>query len=654
MKPKLLTLFVVLFLAAAALLVLIYGVWLVGRKGSPLVLINAPSTGDQLKVREPVLVQATASDDAGVDTLELWGDGVLLAVEKSSLPGGSRLLPLVDYWHPSAAGAHTLIARAITHDGRKGQTMVQVSVAEGLAATPGPYTVGEGETLAQIAEAFNLEPADLQGANPGLGDAPPAGSVISLPPPSDSEADRPEGAPLTSDYAPPDPLEPMLRAPLVELFKPVSMRYAGRTLGRPIGLTELSLEVDRSYEGVYCYAALGDGAFDRIPADGFLTHSDGLRWAPAEGDWPAGIAPAGGGALRVQLNCLGYVGSPTGGVVYDLGTIDVSHPRAEWDGRPLAQEAVGPGGSFRLTYAIKGGGAPVPTPMGADPALIADGGCGLGEGFYEGRVVCRLEWAFEGDVIPDWVRGYRVFRNGALYTTILSPETMDLSLYDGAREVPLCGTQDEFYVVAYGDGGWLLASNTVLLSDPVCGERSRQAAVFLENLMPICLRAETVDIGLHTWGLGAPRDAEGNLIWEDPCSDPSNPDSWPEMVDWCRAYGSIAVNGMRIHSWCDGLNSGTLYRLPGRGFGFLLEPDETLTISLNYYDSDLSSSDDQLCGGQEVYPRETLDAVMALPDRRHEFEAAFPAEYGTCLLRFILEVLPPEEAAQPPAPIIIP
>lgn len=451
-----------------------------------------------------------------------------------------------------------------------------------------------------------------------------------------------------------------------DLLEPARLELSGLSAGRPLRVEELSLEVDKAYGGVYCYASLDGGLFDRLPSSGFMTNVESLRWSPGASGLPVAIIPASQSSLAMRINCLGYQASSSGGTIFDLGTLDATHACTEWDGRPFAAEAHGSGGWFRLSYAIRASAASTPTPgpagTPAPPALILYGGCyEPGERAFITETTCMLEWSFEGGIVPDWVEGYRIIRNGALDTTLFNRDTMYILLYDDAREIPLCGTTDDFYVVAYGGSTTPVASgNRVTLSDPLCRNRSRVAAVYLMALNPQCLKAESIDPPLRAWYIGGHRDADGNLIWGENCSDTSSPDLWPEMIDWCPASGRIAVNGTPIFGWCDYFNSGTIYRLqnpradPGRGYGFNLNPTDNLTISATFMDVDMSSADDPLCTGNYEITPETLDAIMASSSRSQVFEADFPAEYGVCLLRFLVQVIPPEEADQPPAPIIIP
>ncbi|MBN1180346.1 MAG: thrombospondin type 3 repeat-containing protein [Anaerolineae bacterium] len=132
---------IVLVLVAACLLVAVAG--LVGysmlqrqqserqAEGGPAVQFSSPPAGEPVAVGEMVVVHAVASDPAQVTRVELWIDGQLHQAQDTTLPGGISPFPLVSYWQPSAAGMHTLTARAFNAQGAHAQAvLVTEAVAE--------------------------------------------------------------------------------------------------------------------------------------------------------------------------------------------------------------------------------------------------------------------------------------------------------------------------------------------------------------------------------------------------------------------------------------------------------------------------------------------------------------------------------------------
>jgi hypothetical protein len=117
---------------------------------SPVVLINSPRYGDQVEVGEEVLVRSIARDEGKVARVELWVDGQLQKAQDSTLPGGASPFPLLARWRPSSPGVHTLVVRAFSSRGRRGQASINVGAVE-LADR-------DGDRVADDADACPDEP----------------------------------------------------------------------------------------------------------------------------------------------------------------------------------------------------------------------------------------------------------------------------------------------------------------------------------------------------------------------------------------------------------------------------------------------------------------------------------------------------------------
>ncbi len=78
----------------------------------PAIAIRSPSQGQQVAVGQPVALHAVAEGEVRAVRVELWVDGQLLEVERSSVPDGTSPLPVHANWRPATAGPHTLAARA--------------------------------------------------------------------------------------------------------------------------------------------------------------------------------------------------------------------------------------------------------------------------------------------------------------------------------------------------------------------------------------------------------------------------------------------------------------------------------------------------------------------------------------------------------------
>lgn len=96
------------------------------RTTPPLVLIQAPRSGEKIDGGQETTIHAIARGEQKVKRIELWVDGKLQDAQNSSVPGGVSPLPIVTQWRPSGPGPHTLIARA--YDVRNGQAQASINV----------------------------------------------------------------------------------------------------------------------------------------------------------------------------------------------------------------------------------------------------------------------------------------------------------------------------------------------------------------------------------------------------------------------------------------------------------------------------------------------------------------------------------------------
>src|SRR5688572_25811067 len=81
------------------------------------VSVDEPFNGDLAEVNQPRIVRASTEHTGGVQRLELYADGALMASEEADDSSDSTLLILVGSWIPLNAGRHILIARAYAPDG---------------------------------------------------------------------------------------------------------------------------------------------------------------------------------------------------------------------------------------------------------------------------------------------------------------------------------------------------------------------------------------------------------------------------------------------------------------------------------------------------------------------------------------------------------
>jgi len=175
----------------------------------PIVLVTRPVSGSSATTGSYLPVSASAFGRRPIKRTELWVDGELKETQNSDQPEGfstfnAQFIPAV----PSE-GPHMLFVRAVNIDGVVGQSP-PVTFISGPKPGPGQLVyavhVGTNETLASIGSLYGTDPATLQKVNPNLkGQEPAAGSMITVPIPSDG------GSQASSS---PPPLAPPGSAPV--------------------------------------------------------------------------------------------------------------------------------------------------------------------------------------------------------------------------------------------------------------------------------------------------------------------------------------------------------------------------------------------------------------------------------------------------------
>jgi hypothetical protein len=109
----------------------------------PVVSITSPPQGAQVNVGQELLVQASASDTAGIQHLELWVDGALVTTAQAPVP--TQTFAGILRWTPNAPGTHTLVVKAIS--------------AAGFTSDPSAVAVTVIGTAAPTEKANALPPA---------------------------------------------------------------------------------------------------------------------------------------------------------------------------------------------------------------------------------------------------------------------------------------------------------------------------------------------------------------------------------------------------------------------------------------------------------------------------------------------------------------
>lgn len=196
------------------LLVLIIGGWLFYRalpsvenmvpKAPIVVDLLAPVDGTEIEVGDSIPVNVKAFSPANpLESFELWADGQLFAQENTS--GNSASAGWV--WQSLSEGVHTLVVRVKDSEGNTGQSqvvIVNVLEGDGLVEVP----AGEGQTLNDIGEQYNVPPGGMAESNPGLDPNLPLPGGLPVDVPVVGEEPGPGSEPGNEPPPPPNPEEP--------------------------------------------------------------------------------------------------------------------------------------------------------------------------------------------------------------------------------------------------------------------------------------------------------------------------------------------------------------------------------------------------------------------------------------------------------------
>jgi len=606
---------------------------------APVVDIYSPAPDDELTTARSVMLQAVARDPDRISSLEFWLDGRLIKSEKSPWPEGITPLPLAHVARIDQAGEHQLVVRAADTHGNTGQASMMLNVVEGAAAAePAPYVVQEGDTLDGIAQALGVAASEITDLNPGLsGELPAVGEELTLPVPPTEEPEV--------DLGPPVEPVPLLEPPVFlwdppEVFPrwlplPGPIGFPTPPPGPPEGLLDIALlEVDSAYDGVFCYVSAGDSPVIRTPTSGFLTHVDGNYWDIAE--WFSGedMLPllSTTGSLRLRMNCVGFHATPGGGVVQDLGTLDITRPFSELGSGAISERTTG-SHWFRVSFIIHPlGHADAADTTGRNQLILTADSFEIGEDPLWNPPHRLLHYDFfhlgELATAPE-LHGYLIYRNGALWRR--APLGMDeYPVWDHIGEGGTCGEEVEFFVVGY-IGNPLhpdstLESNHLRLSGYCPPEVPyRMVTVQFNWLKVACMEGMEQYLRIderHGLGLGClPDCSELEMLGVGECYsalDPFGPIS----------YGGLNVNGRRVIQMGDGMIRFTpeVYRFAEGPWAAyyryttILSETEALWVSSDLWDYDVLYSDDRICGGAVYYsPDEILGLVQsARTDRRAE------------------------------------
>ncbi len=631
---------------------------------NPVVDIRSPSASDEILTGQPIMLQAVARDPDGVTRIEFWLDQKLLHYEDSPWKEGITPLPFAYSFRLMESGSHAIIVRAFDTTGNQGQSSFSMTISQGDdPAAPKAYEIKEEDTLASIADAHGLSEEEVSLALPeGSSDLPAAGEEITLPPPPDTEgeADLPDDAAAPpADYIPnfiPRPLTvmPAWYNLLGNLFEPA--------LG-PVGLMDLTiLEVNRPYDGVYCYVSAGDSPVIRTPSTGSYTHLDGNFWDIAEwfsGDRALSFVSTSGD-LRLRMNCMGYTIGTAGGMAYNLGTLDITRPPADYAAGWMDERAEGPDGWFRVRFRAgsssddgHGGGG-----IGDSYLSLTWGRYGLNENPITPTPHVTLEFNFyefsscgpgcESPLVPPpVVDGFFLFRNGELWRTIPDSRASRYTLWDSLWEAGGCFEETDFYIKGY-------------IGNPESPSRTVDSnIVTIPGYCPVLYRNVTVRfLSIYYECIDVDKRTRGGLVVSGACGGP--PEDWGEGV-----LGGVDVNGSRTFNIWYPLYTGMYVTFPIWGSTIIptrvlvLSPEESLTISSRMWDYDVWSTNDPFCHDEVIYSPSDLAGMISGTTYFEEtfsdinwFNDDEPLDTsgGSCIISYDITV---DEVAGPPPPVIV-
>jgi len=600
-----LTLFLLFVISVAIGTVFLFKVELASR---PTIEFKQPLQ-DQIIGMDDTLVRFIAWDTVGIEHVELWVDGALIASRKSSLAEGSNPFPFTEMWYPQSTGAHTLTARAYNSENREAVVSVVVQVSEQPEEQP--------QNLAEI-------------GNMGSSAPEPENEIYN--------GETAGSADLIDAEIPIMPLEGYvseIENPLFDFLTPAKLGGIFK-FGTILQVEALTLETDRTYDGVFCYISLADMPVERIPGDGFIDSQEGNFWdirALLGSDNRRTIIMGESELLSVMLNCWGAIFDA--GAVYELGTVHMVHPVEDWNGEVIDQHADGPSGWFNVSYRIYplggggegGGGEELPPPA-------------LTYNCYESPFIdyCDLNIEYPNENRTK-IDGFVFIRDGTFFTYVPNRLAESITINDIYGTLPTCSQTDVYQVVAYqGDyvvGERSLFSNAISITGDPC---YKWVQVRFDYINTTCL---TGDSALDTCSSrGSPGDTE--LSYYDNDYEDSYGCSFANL--WANDE-NIDV-GYSDNWGCYWWSSGGLYKVSDI---YDVETDtvvvflsrmDSLIIGMNVYDYDIGY-DDKQCYGEYIYYPQDLEEIAKLPDKTKTYTRNFSESGGgRCKMQYTITILP--------------
>ena len=424
----------------------------------PVVLIQNPLRGDEIKTGDLVFVYATSSAETGIENIELWVDDLLIDQKKSPEGEAYVFLPLSSAWIPASIGTHTLTVRSLSADGVTGQASVEVNVTPIKTEV---YVVAEGETFDSIAQTFGISSEELAELNNGVSsDDVQTGDELVVP--GGSSGGFVESAAADSlEENPPAGGVPAGSLQALDIVWPLETL---QITGEPtqLKMEVLTLATRTAFEGLHCYVGLAGNPARWLPDDDGNQSTDesfeslgGTNWnvaAHLAGEHALSLFWDGNESVPIDVTCVGITAGGSDSV--RLGSINQGVSPENWG---VIQHAISQGGegvfslSYRVTWPQKG----------LDTSITPAWNVRLDESTGE------LIW----DYLPNEsghpvVDGFAILLNDTFQWTVTG-SIRKARLPEQWFNLP-CGDEYRFQVVAFNDGypsgNYSLPSNTATIS----------------------------------------------------------------------------------------------------------------------------------------------------------------------------------------------
>jgi len=376
--------------------------------------------------------------------------------------------------------------------------------------------------------------------------------------------------------------------------------------GEPQMLVEfqaLRFSVSHDYDGMYCYPRLANEAVERHS----FTPSGGQQWDIATPLGSRRLLTGLDQPVAVHIECGGdvvYMGEDSGwGTYWGIGSVDQSHPPADWDGHVITVRSSGgdDGRWYEVQYRL--------CRDSCDNVLFEPPVLSL---FHYGGDA-QLIWLWGGD--REQIDGFHVYIDGNRVFNVNRNATSQ-SVADRA---PLCGSgRLEFQISAYAGAIESPLSNMAYWSRQAC---PRVVRVTFESI-------RTRDLGDDEWWAeGESVGPIGGNFWASGSTDARLSFNAVDYSEW--AWGRVRGYRLRhrtnysiqsifdqIWTWIAGSMSSP-YRAPEHNYVTVeLGPHDDLTFGGHIYDADTGNPSDTLFNGRLTLPSgEARPGTYTIRDR---------------------------------------